>query len=120
VREQSLVVEGISAVAKSLPFALRGLDTDNDSALMNEALHGPIVSSTASSGRVHALSQKRSGLGRAKEWRGGAASSRIRATEWANCGRRAAALVRERPALSQLLPAVVQAGEQTARWCTGP
>jgi len=29
VREQSLVVEGISAVASRLPFALRGLDTDN-------------------------------------------------------------------------------------------
>ena len=38
VREQSLVVEGISAVAKRLPFALRGLDTDNDSAFMNETL----------------------------------------------------------------------------------
>ena len=33
VREQSLVVAGISAVAEHLPFALRGLDTDNDSAL---------------------------------------------------------------------------------------
>jgi hypothetical protein len=40
VREQSLVVEGISAVAKCLPFALRGLDTDNDSAFMNETLKG--------------------------------------------------------------------------------
>jgi hypothetical protein len=40
VREQSLVVEGISAVAKRLPFALRGLDTDNDSAFMNETLQG--------------------------------------------------------------------------------
>jgi hypothetical protein len=38
VREQSLVVEGISAVARRLPFALRGLDTDNDSAFMNETL----------------------------------------------------------------------------------
>src|SRR5215472_4182298 len=38
VREQSLVVEGISAVTRVLPFALRGLDTDNDSAFMNESL----------------------------------------------------------------------------------
>jgi hypothetical protein len=38
VREQSLVVAGISAVAEHLPFALRGLDTDNDSAFMNETL----------------------------------------------------------------------------------
>jgi hypothetical protein len=40
VREQSLVVEGISAIARGLPFALRGLDTDNDSAFMNETLKG--------------------------------------------------------------------------------
>ena len=40
VREQSLVVEGISAVAQGLPFALRGLDTDNDSAFMNTTLKG--------------------------------------------------------------------------------
>jgi hypothetical protein len=38
VREQSLVVEGISAIAQRLPFALRGLDTDNDSAFMNGTL----------------------------------------------------------------------------------
>ena len=40
VREQSLVVEGISAVTQRLPFAMRGLDTDNDSAFMNETLQG--------------------------------------------------------------------------------
>ena len=38
VREQTLVVEGISAIRRQLPFALRGLDTDNDSAFMNETL----------------------------------------------------------------------------------
>src|SRR5215469_8026373 len=40
IREQSLVVEGIDAVAGRLPFALRGLDTDNDSAFMSETLQG--------------------------------------------------------------------------------
>jgi len=40
IREQSLVVEGITAVSQRLPFALRGLDTDNDSAFMNETLQG--------------------------------------------------------------------------------
>jgi hypothetical protein len=40
VREQSLVVEGVDAVSERLPFALRGLDTDNDSAFMNETLQG--------------------------------------------------------------------------------
>ncbi len=38
VREQSLVVHGIDAIAQRLPFALRGLDTDNGSAFMNETL----------------------------------------------------------------------------------
>jgi hypothetical protein len=40
VREQSLVVEGISAVAQRLPFALLGLDTDNDSAFMSATPQG--------------------------------------------------------------------------------
>jgi Integrase core domain len=40
IREQTLVVEGISAIAQRLPFALRGLDTDNDSAFMSETLQG--------------------------------------------------------------------------------
>jgi len=34
------VVEGISVIAQRLPFALRGLDTDDDSAFMSEALQG--------------------------------------------------------------------------------
>jgi hypothetical protein len=38
VREQTLVVEGIRLIRQQLPFALRGLDTDNDSAFMNETL----------------------------------------------------------------------------------
>jgi hypothetical protein len=40
VREQSLVVEGIRAIARRVPFALCGLDNDNDSAFMNETLRG--------------------------------------------------------------------------------
>lgn len=38
VRERTLVVEAVRAVQTDLPFALRGLDTDNDSAFMNEVL----------------------------------------------------------------------------------
>jgi len=38
VRERTLVVEAVRAVQADLPFALLGLDTDNDSAFMNEAL----------------------------------------------------------------------------------
>jgi len=38
VREQTLVVEGNSLIRRQLPFALRGLDTDNDSVFINETL----------------------------------------------------------------------------------
>ena len=38
VREQTLVVEGLSLIRSQLPFGLRGLDTDNDSVFMNETL----------------------------------------------------------------------------------
>ena len=37
-REQSLVVEGIEVIRLSFPVPLRGLDTDNDSAFMNETV----------------------------------------------------------------------------------
>jgi len=38
VREQALIVEAITAVQDRLPFQLLGLDTDNDSAFMNDTL----------------------------------------------------------------------------------
>ena len=37
-REQSLIVEAVTAVESRLPFLLLGLDTDNDSAFMNDTL----------------------------------------------------------------------------------
>jgi Integrase core domain len=40
IREQTLVVAGIDVVAQRVPFALCGIDTDNDSAFMNETLQG--------------------------------------------------------------------------------
>jgi len=38
VREQALIVEAINGLRSKLPFRLRGLDTDNDSAFMNDTL----------------------------------------------------------------------------------
>jgi hypothetical protein len=38
VREQTLVVEALARVRAVLPFPMRGLDTDNDSAFMTETL----------------------------------------------------------------------------------
>ena len=38
VREQSLVVEGLEAIQRQLPFALLGFNSDNDGAFINETL----------------------------------------------------------------------------------
>ena len=37
-RGQSLVVEGLAAIGDRLPFAMRGIDSDNDSVFINETL----------------------------------------------------------------------------------
>jgi hypothetical protein len=38
VREQSLVVEGLDVIGKRLPVAILGIDSDNDSAFINESV----------------------------------------------------------------------------------
>ncbi len=37
-REQSLVVTGLEAIAKQLPFTVLGIDSDNDSVFINDSL----------------------------------------------------------------------------------
>ena len=37
-REQSLVVKGIEAISSQLPFEIKGIDSDNDSAFINDTL----------------------------------------------------------------------------------
>ena len=37
-REQSLVVKGLEAIAKQLPFTVLGIDSDNDSVFINDSL----------------------------------------------------------------------------------
>ena len=77
VREQRLLTEVLSELRKLLPFALLGLDTDNDSVFMNETVRDYCL---ARGGRVHALpslSQERPGLGRAEERVRGPADGRL-------------------------------------------
>ena len=38
VKEQSLIVEGLEAIGQQLPFPIRGIDSDNDGAFINETL----------------------------------------------------------------------------------
>jgi hypothetical protein len=39
-REQSLVIEGLEVIRRQMPVPIRGIDTDNDSAFINETLQG--------------------------------------------------------------------------------
>ena len=39
-KEQSLIVEGLEAIGQRLPFPIRGIDSDNDGAFINETLIG--------------------------------------------------------------------------------
>jgi hypothetical protein len=39
-REQSLVVEGLEVIRRRFPAPVRGVDSDNDSAFINETLQG--------------------------------------------------------------------------------
>ena len=40
-REQSLVVAGLEAIGRQLPFPVKGIDSDNDSVFINETLLSP-------------------------------------------------------------------------------
>ena len=37
-RDQSLVLAGLEAIRRQLPFSIRGIDSDNDDAFINETL----------------------------------------------------------------------------------
>ena len=37
-RDQSLVLAGLKAIRRQLPFPIRGIDSDNDGAFINETL----------------------------------------------------------------------------------
>ena len=74
VREGSLVVESMEALHNRLPFLLRGLDVDNGSEFLNEALlRRPRHRADA----LAPVPQKRSGLDRTKERGGRQAPGRV-------------------------------------------
>ncbi len=77
VREGSLIVDALERLRATLPFPLRGIDTDNGSEFINEVL----ITFCADYGSVHALaplSEERSGLGRAEKRVRGSSARRLR------------------------------------------
>jgi hypothetical protein len=79
VREQSLIVEAVKVVTARLPFPLRGLDTDNDSAFMNDTLWDYCRENGLELTRPPRLPQERPGVGRAEERGRRAQADRLRA-----------------------------------------
>lgn len=67
MREQRLLTEVIGQLGKLLPFALLGLDTDDDSVFMNEPVRDYCLAADVEFTRCRPLPQKRPSLGRAEE-----------------------------------------------------
>ena len=66
-KEQSLIVEGLEAIGQRLPFRIRGIDSDNDSAFINETLIKYCVDRGIEFTRSPGIPQQRPGLDRAEE-----------------------------------------------------
>src|SRR4051812_46364891 len=120
VREQGLLSEVLTELRKLLPFDLLGFDTDN-----GQRVHERDRPRLLPGGwdRVHALpalSQERPSLRRAEERRCGA-SHRGLPTPGRMGGRGGPGpALRDGATVRELLPALVQAGQEGARGGTGP
>ena len=66
-REQSLVVEGLEVIRRQLPVPILGIDSDNDSAFINETLQGYCKKRQIEFTRSRAVPEERPGLDRAEE-----------------------------------------------------
>jgi hypothetical protein len=95
------VVEGISAIAELLPFALRGLDTDNNSAFIGETLQGYCEQHRIEWARSRAYHKNEQAWVEQKRY-GGAPPGRVRKTKRPGCGRRTPTPVREHPAVCSI------------------
>ena len=113
-REQSLVVAGLEAIGRQLPFPVKGIDSDNDGAFINETLiqyctdHG--IEFTRSRGRIASNDQAWIEQKNGSRWYG--ASSAMIVTpapsRWTDHG----APLRGVASVRELLPALLQADRQ--------
>jgi hypothetical protein len=114
VREGALVVEALCRARELFPFALKGVDFDNDSAFMNDVVV-PWCREQGLEVTRAGISQERSGLGRAEERRDRAPPGRLRPARRPARGRSAGPPVRGEPAAWQSSAAVVQLREKTRK-----
>ena len=68
-REQSLVVEGLKRIQRQLPVPVRGIDSDNDGAFINDTLASYCQQEKITFTRSKSVPQKRSGFDPTEERR---------------------------------------------------
>ena len=120
-REQSLVVAGLEAIGRQLPFPVKGIDSDNDSVFINETLTNETLTHYCAERGIEftgsrPLPQERPGLDRAEERRGGPPLRRSRPLLRLGSRTNHGPPVWGGATVRELLPAIVQVGgENSAR-----
>jgi hypothetical protein len=114
VREATLVVDSLDRLSTLMPFPLRGIDTDNGSEFVNEALLGYCKEKGIEFTRSRPPSKKRPSLGGAEERIGRPPPGRLSEARRNPSGRGARSSVRRLPTVRKFLPAVIQACREDA------
>ena len=120
VRDGALVVAALEQMRTSMPFPLRGFDTDNGGEFMNETVAAYCRDARDSVHAVSPVSQERSGVGGAEEWVRRASARRLPPAGGSRRRRGPLAPVRRLSALREFLSALLQIGVQGARGREGP
>ncbi len=119
VREQKLLTEVLSEMRKLMPFALLGFDTDNDSVFMNET----VKTYCEEAGLVFTRCRpyRKNDQAWVEQKNGAVVRHAVgyRRYEGAGGGGGAGAPVCGVAVVRELLPAVLQAGREAARWREG-
>ena len=116
-REQTLLREVLGEVRRRLPFELLGFDTDNDSVFVNETVRGLLPGFRDCFHPLPSVAQERPGLCRAEEWRYRPPHRRLPPPRGSGSRGGAIAALHDDETVRELLPALVQARVEAARWC---
>jgi len=114
VREQTLVMETVGEIRTQLPFPMRGLDVDNDSAFSNDTLGGYGRDHTLELPRCRAYKKNDQACDGAEERSGGPAQGGLWEAGGGGVGGGAEQVVRVGAAVGELLPAFLQADLEDA------
>ncbi len=113
-REQSLVVEGLSVLRRQFPMPIRGIDSDNDSALHQRDTSRLLPGTEDRIYPFASLPEERPSLDRAKERRGYSAIRGLRALHGAGCRPVSRSSIPDGSSVRELFSAIVQAFVENA------